>query len=404
MKVPPKKPRFFKPIVPGFKDGLNIPTSFLKYLKGQDHIEHAVLKWAGNKWLVKLNNQRFEDGWKKFAEELNLQLGDLLIFKHEGGMKFEVSILDSSQCDRELRAEKKAHTLEETSKKFVFKDRRGDASLQPKGKKTNLDTERVSTQEKPNTSNKSSIKASSPAKAAAYKPFGCPNFVCTIRPYFLTYGFLRIPRHFATANCLINKKYDLSVRDEKQRSWNLKLSSCKTQVFIKDGWRKFIADNCLKEGDHIMFEVVTDGETPVWKFHVVTDAETPMRKFQAIAGRRIRSSDVTATSFDANPHFISTIKSYAIRYPFLYLPLAFAKSTGLMNGRREMILIDEKHRSWSMWLGPRGKNFVIRRGWTRFIKANGFREGDIYKFELIHNGQIPIAYVQFVGKYSGKDA
>ncbi|MCD9646726.1 hypothetical protein HAX54_036880 [Datura stramonium] len=522
MKAPPKKPHFFKPILPGFKDGLKIPTGFLKYLKGHGCIEHAILRRAGKKWLVKVKGWRLEDGWKKFAEELNLQLGELLIFRHEGDMEFEVSIFDSSQREREYGAEEKAHTPEETWKKFEFKDAmekpkpnimslhkafpdleaakdmlsdrphlistvkphwiskslmhvpklfaresglskrkcmimirdeqrswafrlhysagktligggwrkfcaanfltegdpimfeifskgekpilkfydlRGDASLQPEGKKTNLDTKRVSIQEKPNASNKSSIKASSHAKASAQKPFGHSIFVCTIRPYCLTYGFLYIPKHFAYANGLIaNKKCGLIIKDEMQRSWNLRISSCKTQVYIGDGCRKFIADNCLKEGDRIMFEVVTDGETPIWKFHVVTDAKTPMRKFQ---GCRIKTSDMTApklqvpasTSTDANPHFISTIKSYSITISALYLPMAFAKSTGLMNGRCEMILIDGKHRSWSMWLGPIGKHFGIKRGWRKFIKANGFRVGDTYKFELINNGKIPIAYV-----------
>lgn len=91
----------------------------------------------------------------------------------------------------------------------------------------------------------------------------------------------RIPKYVPFANGLItNKKCDLLIRDEKQSSWNLKLHSCKTQTFIGDGWRKFSADKCLKVGDRIMFEIVTDSDTPIWKFRVVTNAKTPMRKFQ----------------------------------------------------------------------------------------------------------------------------
>lgn len=94
-----------------------------------------------------------------------------------------------------------------------------------------------------------------------------------------------IPKHFAFANGLINinKKCGLIIIDERQtRSWNLMLSSSKThQVCINgDGWRKFSADNCLKEGDRIMFEIVTKVETQLWKFRVFRDAETPRRKFQ----------------------------------------------------------------------------------------------------------------------------
>ncbi|KAM3270575.1 hypothetical protein P3S67_028777 [Capsicum chacoense] len=91
---------------------------------------------------------------------------------------------------------------------------------------------------------------------------------------------------------------------------------------------------------------------------------------KAVAGRRVKTPDVTAlklqvpasTSADANPHFISTIKSYSITNSALYLPMAFAKSTGLMSGGCEIILIDEKHRSWSMWLGRMDCHFGIRGG------------------------------------------
>lgn len=80
-----------------------------------------------------------------------------------------------------------------------------------------------------------------------------------------------VPKQFACANGLINKKCCLIVNDETQTSWNLRIRSCNTQVYMGEGCRKFIAENCLKEGHHIMFVVVTDGETPIWKFLVVTD-------------------------------------------------------------------------------------------------------------------------------------
>lgn len=67
MKIPPKTPQFFKPILKGFKNGIKIPTGFLKYLKGHDHIEHAILRRVGKMWLVKVNGWRLEDGWKKFC-------------------------------------------------------------------------------------------------------------------------------------------------------------------------------------------------------------------------------------------------------------------------------------------------------------------------------------------------
>ncbi|KAM3270578.1 hypothetical protein P3S67_028780 [Capsicum chacoense] len=125
MKIPPKKPHFIKPTQKGFKHGLTIPTGFLKYLKARDQIEHVVLRSGGKSWLVKVKGCRFKAGWAAFVEEHDLQLGDLLIFRHEGDMEFEVSIFDSSHCDREyaeyLQEEEGCDNVEETSKNFKFK-------------------------------------------------------------------------------------------------------------------------------------------------------------------------------------------------------------------------------------------------------------------------------------------
>ncbi|XP_070021455.1 B3 domain-containing protein REM10-like isoform X2 [Nicotiana sylvestris] len=253
MKIPPKKPHFFKPILPGFKHGLTrgvalmvstlhfqpkgcefespqeqgegllggkyaeglsktaslprkIPRGFLKYLKGHEDIEHAVLRRVSKQWQVKVNGRRLEDGWEKFAEEHDLQLGDLLVFRHEGNMEFEVSIFDSSHCDREYseylqqeEEEEEANNVEETSKNLEFEERPSP-----------------------------SIELSDHAEAATHKPFGHSSFVCTIKPYCLTYGFLYVPKHFASANGFkTNKKCSLIIKDERQNSWTLRLSCCK---------------------------------------------------------------------------------------------------------------------------------------------------------------------------------
>ncbi|MCD9646727.1 hypothetical protein HAX54_036881 [Datura stramonium] len=234
MKIPPKKPHFFKPILPGFKNGLKIPIGFLKYLKGQDHIKRcAVLRSAGKKWRIKLNDKRFEEGWGKFSEENDLKLGDMLVFRHEGNMEFEVFIFDSSHCDREyaeyLQGEggggRGARAVEEILKKFEFKE------------------------------------------AAIDNPCGQSHVVCIVRSYCLSKCYFRLPGKFARANGLINKKCRLIIRDEKRRSWNLKLYTSCSQVYIGGRWAEFRVANDIKEGDHITFKVVANGEMPIWKFH-----------------------------------------------------------------------------------------------------------------------------------------
>ncbi|KAG5589107.1 hypothetical protein H5410_039621 [Solanum commersonii] len=248
MKVPPNKPHFFKPILPGFKNGLKIPIGFLKYLKRHDQYEHAILRRKGKN------------------EEHDLQLGDLLIFKYEGDMEFEVSIFDSSHCDRE----------------YLYEDEDEDETTHDN------------------------------------KSFGQPHFECIVRPYCLSKGFMYLPQQFAIANGLTNKKCELIVRDQRQKSWNIKLSSNRNRAFIGDGWRKFAVEKYLKEGDRIMFEIVTNGETPIWKFRVVTHGETPMKKFQGKPN--IKLSNKTSSHAEVatiQSHFECTIAQYCISRGYL---------------------------------------------------------------------------------------
>ncbi|KAK6781586.1 hypothetical protein RDI58_019382 [Solanum bulbocastanum] len=222
MKISPKNPHFFKPILPGFKQGIKIPKGFLKYLKKYDQYEHAILKRADKKWRVKVNGRQLEDGWEKFTEKHDLHLRDILVFRHEGNMEFEVSIFDlNQQCEREYKYEYESKV-------------------------------------KPNHYNKSSRKAS--------------HFVCIARPYCLSRDALFIPKEFASQNGLFNtKERDLVVRDERQRSWNVKLRSYDKAVYLIDGWNKIRDANCLKEGDCITFEVVMNGKKPIWKFKSMTE-------------------------------------------------------------------------------------------------------------------------------------
>ncbi|XP_009612433.1 B3 domain-containing protein REM10-like isoform X1 [Nicotiana tomentosiformis] len=346
MKIPPKKPHFFKPMLPGFKHDLKIPIGFLKYLKGYDHIEHAVLKRDGKKWLVKLTGRRFEAGWAEFAEEHDLQLGDMLVFRHEGNMEFDVSIFGSNHCEREYAEyleEGEVHTVEETSKNFEFKD----------------------------------------AAAALHNPFGQSYFICTVKPYCVTNGFLRLPKQFAWANGLANKKCGLIIRDERQRSWDLRLTTYGSQVYMGGRWGEFRAANDIKVGNYIMFEVVSNGEQPVWKFH----------------GKPNPSINSSSKAF---PHFVCTIRPYCLSNDLLCIPRQFAHANGLINKKCDLIIRDERQRSWSLRLRSFGTGVCIKGGWHDFRDTNCLKEGDHIVFEVVTNGEKPIW--QFRRNISGENA
>nr|XP_016447974.1 PREDICTED: B3 domain-containing protein REM2-like isoform X1 [Nicotiana tabacum] len=147
-----------------------------------------------------------------------------------------------------------------------FHDLRENALLRPEGKKTNSDTERVSTQEKPKSNVISSREAVPNVEAAKDMHLGHPHFICSMKPYYLSKRFLRVPCPFAQQHGLRDRKCTIMIRDE-QRSWTFTLYSCGRFTYIGGGWREFCVANCLKEGDRVMFGIVANGEKPILKFH-----------------------------------------------------------------------------------------------------------------------------------------
>lgn len=137
------------------------------------------------------------------------------------------------------------------------------------------------------------------AEAATYNPCSRSHFECIVKPYCITHSYLvslkttrfgvvysktyeaynhiymsrfvvnhfqRLPKHFAMENDIFNKKCDVIIRDERQRSWKLRLATHDCRVHLLGGWREFRVANDLNVGDYMMFEVIANGEKPIWKF------------------------------------------------------------------------------------------------------------------------------------------
>ncbi|XP_019254326.1 PREDICTED: B3 domain-containing protein REM2-like isoform X2 [Nicotiana attenuata] len=83
---------------------------------------------------------------------------------------------------------------------------------------------------------------------------------------------------FKAENGLTNKNCGLIIRDETQRSWNLRLYTSCSRVYIGGRWGEFRVANDLEVGDRIMFEIVTNGEKPIWKFHGKYSVEVAKRE------------------------------------------------------------------------------------------------------------------------------
>ncbi|KAG5568555.1 hypothetical protein H5410_064427 [Solanum commersonii] len=380
-----------------------IPVAFSKHLKGCNQ-ENAILRKAGKKWQVKVNGRLLEEGWAKFAKEHELQLGDCLIFRHEGNLEFEVFIFGSNHFEREYEQTREGgEEINHTCKKIISQ---GLGFVLYSSSVVffcfNYTLENIKllkivskTTEKPKLNIKSH-EIVPKVEAAENMPLGRPHFIYTVTPYCLTRDHVQLPVSFARENSLTNRKCTITIRDE-QRSCTFTLYSSGAHTYIKGKWREFCIANCLKKGDQIMLEIVENGMNPVLRFYgkgnasLQLEGKKPNLDAEKVSSRREEANVPASTSANANSQFVSIIQPYAIIRALFYLPLAFARPNGLMR-RCKMILKDEKQRSWSVQLGEVGSRFAITKGWRQFREANAVQVGDTYKFELIDNGTTPVAY------------
>lgn len=89
----------------------------------------AVLRSRkGKSWPIKINGRRIENGWKEFALDHDLHVGDFLVIGHAGHMVFDVMVFDSSACEREYPhfnvKEEKGSLEEEKPEKKVSRNRK----------------------------------------------------------------------------------------------------------------------------------------------------------------------------------------------------------------------------------------------------------------------------------------
>lgn len=77
---------------------------------------------------------------------------------------------------------------------------------------------------------------------------------------------------------------------------------------------------------------------------------------------------------------------------FQNLPRTFARANGLDTRIGEIVLMNEKGKSWTLDLkGKKSCGTVyIKRGWRSFCHANGLKAGGFYTFKLNQRGGTPV--------------
>ncbi|WZZ66954.1 hypothetical protein YC2023_078324 [Brassica napus] len=92
----PHEPHFFKPLLP------DIPLAFFsKHIEGKTNQKTWKLRSdaSDQTWEVIQEDMTLTRGWKDFTTAHDLQIGDLVIFKHAGDMVFHVTPFGPSCCE-----------------------------------------------------------------------------------------------------------------------------------------------------------------------------------------------------------------------------------------------------------------------------------------------------------------
>ncbi|KAJ8435300.1 hypothetical protein Cgig2_026392 [Carnegiea gigantea] len=255
-KISPSKPHHcFQPLIPGFLYNFSIPGSFLKYIagRGEDNGEEIVILRDKREinWYIKMDGYHFKDGWKNFCKENNLQVGDFVVLKHQGQLIFDVLIFDPTACEREYRSFTQSSKLI-TSSSDLHANISSSIPKKMKGmKKKQQEEDKVPSNEE-----------------VRFKPSGHPYWLAVNKSGYLTWGGVPIPKAFAAENGLRKRSCEMILTDEKGKSWPMTLRHANSSGTTYIGcWRRFHEAIGLNIGDHLVFELLDDGEKPVIKFH-----------------------------------------------------------------------------------------------------------------------------------------
>ncbi|CAB80784.1 AT4g00260 [Arabidopsis thaliana] len=319
-----------------------IPVAFfLKYIEGRYEQKTAKLRSDASKrtWEVKIDGQRLTDGWKEFAVSHDLRIGDIVVFRQESDLAFHVTLLGPSCCGIQYGS------------CSVEKNNLGDGEL-------------------------CSVSGSS--------------------------RNVRFPRGFVRDNGVVGSG-EIVLMNEKGRSWNFNLRQKPSNgtVYVRGGWVSFCDANGLKAGDNYTFKLIKRAGTLVLRLlpnepkeeaNEVSLPEEPEsdaeRNLEKIQRKEKVKKNVTreAESSSQDPScFVANVSPSSLRYDTLYLPKRFMRENGVDKRCGEMILINEKGKSWTLDLKVKKSSgtSLIKRGWRSFCSANGLRAGSIITLKLI---------------------
>ncbi|KAJ4967525.1 hypothetical protein NE237_019374 [Protea cynaroides] len=362
-----RKHHFFKPIMPPFQQ-LSIPRAFLKHLvdeMSEEGVGEATLNHQRSQksWRMKVERFCFTEGWNDFVRDNDLRFGDFVVFRYEGAMVFDVKIFDRSSCEKKYHPPATA-IKRETRKHQEREDSRIKITNHPKdGSKPTLD-----------------------------------SFKILMTEYNLRRSHVGIPKKFSLGNGLFGKIFKAIIRDEKGRSWSVRLNQDnRPRMRIGLGWRKFVLENHLKEGDSCIFklancEKIARGAANTIVLDVIVSSSSSSSSDDDGWGLENLKNNDRIGIISCNPFFVTSLRPFNNEESGLSVPLEFVRENGLMGKSFITTLRNSKGRSWRVELKSNKCNghTYMYGDWTVISSVNGLKEGCTCIIELIRRGKLQV--------------
>ncbi|KAG7548014.1 DNA-binding pseudobarrel domain superfamily [Arabidopsis suecica] len=358
------KPHFLKPILPGFKTNILIPKAFYsKYLEGRQEGNAAELRSDASEitWNINIDGRRMTKGWEEFAVGHNLQVGDILVFRHEGNLLFHVTTFGLSCCE----------ILYSQNDEKDVKDKTGKVT-------------RYRTVKKTVKNECSSVDT---------------DFVVPVTASNQRLDSFYLPRGFTTSSGLSKLCNEIILMDEKGRPSTLKLCYHKSsnRFCVSQGWRAFCCRNGFKTGCFLRPILVRKVKTPVLRIFPFERDENSIRNHskkikQEVEHETVKEETNVESGKLIRDRFVVPVTASNQRHDAFHLPKGFTTSSGLSKLCNKIVFMDEKGRSSILDLSydKSDNRFTVRRGWRAFCCRNGHKTGCFLRLIVVRNEKTPV--------------
>ncbi|MQM08711.1 hypothetical protein Taro_041567 [Colocasia esculenta] len=314
-----------------------IPPKFEKNFYGE-HVAKAILEGpTGGIWPVELQRTSegiyLSQGWQNFVEGNTLQGLELLLFRYEGSMHFNVSVFHTSACERGCLLTDEGS---ETCKTKGLR-KRGRPRKYPRKFGRHVRAERMIRSEEPNSRNSSGCLPS-PQIDVEIKVEEGELPIATI-------GLLpSLPGTFGSSPGALA----ITRRGHRPTSGE----GSRTAAPSKRSPRRRTVTGYLSK-------------------------RRPVSLYE-----RERAYEAAQSFTSTFPFFISCMKVSSVYKVFLLMvPSSFAKAH-LPRSRIDLLLEDPAGRAWPVRYIPDGES-KLSGGWIAFAYGNNLEEGDLCVFELV---------------------